>query len=167
MVAARGHCRSLCVVAASSHNSNHNSNKWEGYAVKQICFGMSLTAKTPNPCTGDEQTCTRSPASCKFMLIPRTKKCLWTELPVKKPSDDFSFASRGCFAAAAKIRGPYCSTASLTASQVSRKLCVVILSGNLGARHSVSQDAMVQSATSLGGGLGSASLETNTATRPA
>ena len=36
-----------------------------------------------------------------------------------------------------------------------------------GAQHKVLHDAMVQSATSLGGGLGSASLETNTATLPA
>ena len=59
------------------------------------------------------------------------------------------------------------STASLTASQVSLKLFVVTLSGKQGAQHKVLHDAMVQSATSLGGGLGSASLETNTATLPA
>ena len=59
------------------------------------------------------------------------------------------------------------STASLASSQVSLKLFVVILSGKLGARHSVPQEAMVQSATSLGGGLGSASLDTSTATRSA
>ncbi len=59
------------------------------------------------------------------------------------------------------------STASLTASQVSLKLFVVILSGKLGARRNVSQEAMVQSATSFGGRLGYANLETNTAALPA
>ena len=82
-------------------------------------------------------------------------------------SVDLSSASRGCLAAAVEIRGPYSSTASLTASHVSLKLFVVILFGKLGAWHKVSQEAIVQSATSLGGGLGSASLDTSTATRPA
>ena len=55
------------------------------------------------------------------------------------------------------------STASLASSQASLKLCVVILSGKLGARHSVPQEAIVHRATSLVGGLGSAKLETSTA----
>ena len=55
------------------------------------------------------------------------------------------------------------SAASLASSRVSLKLCVVILSGKLGARHSVPQEAIVHRATSLVGGLGSAKLETSTA----
>ena len=98
---------------------------------------------------------------------PFASSCLWTTLSAISSIVDFSLASRGCRAAAAERRGSCSSTAALTASQVSLRLLVVILSGKLGAWHKVSQEATVQSATSLDGGLGSASLETNTATQPA